>query len=437
MNSADSDGQPGEPKDPGGSIVSLRLVTSGKSVTLSSASKWRHAIQLGDLTPDTLVEVERGLAPPERHLGRSIGELTALFEEYGFRPPTEPSGSHPAEPAPGASQTKEALDVEQETAPTTRDQKPGSNEPAASAMALSVAGTTYPADRLDSWQDVAAVVSPGPGPVLPNRRKWKGGDKATRARAFRRDARRALSLMAAFLSLIASLAGTGPPVLLLTGCAMFAFWTWPRSRKQERLKLKAAVRSSKDEWRGLLKLWNSSASTQGYDRERSELYAAYQEVEAMERRRSAALVKLDDRSFQMHDHLSKFTVDHQRIPGIGPGRAAALRAAGYRTAADISAAIQFLPGFGPSLTASLQHWRASCEQTFVHEPRRSQKPAEIRRIDKGFAAEKARLSQPMYGAAGRLDEQRIRILASRAELLPKLVDAWDQYQTARLRLRAL
>jgi uncharacterized protein YecT (DUF1311 family) len=63
--------------------IAIIISGNGKSVRLGSPSKWRRAIQLGDLSPDTPVEViSAGVA---RHSSaRDVPELQALFESLGI-----------------------------------------------------------------------------------------------------------------------------------------------------------------------------------------------------------------------------------------------------------------------------------------------------------------------------------------------------------------
>lgn len=426
-----------QPTDTEG-LVSVRISTEGKSVTLSSISKWRRAVQLGDLAPDTLVDVDRSSGREASQRARDVPELADIFEAYGFKLEAEPMEAVVeqvvAVPEPIVATT--ALKLVPEDAslgPFPIERTPPLVLPVAPPQDIPSA----PPEKLNTWSEVLAVGKLDPIPLRPDQVKWTGGNKPLRARALRRDARRVAATSIGAVSMLWWLGTIDHPALPLMVTGVLSYWVWPKRNREAYRTLKSQVEKAKTEWELILKQWISTASSEAFDRLHAQISSAHNDLEGVEGRRKKALTELDDRSLQMREHLAKFPVDHTRISGVGQARANTLRANGFRTAADITSAVERLPGFGPSTSANLRVWRSICERSFVHNTRRSQDPAEIRRVDSRFSAERERLSKPMFGAAKRLYEVRLSTIATRSSLMPKLVSAWDQYNHLKLQLRAL
>ena len=70
-------------------VISIRA--QGGSVRLGTVGKWRKAIQIGDLTPDTLVEVDLPNGETETRRAGDLDPLAPLFAAAGFQSPTEAS----------------------------------------------------------------------------------------------------------------------------------------------------------------------------------------------------------------------------------------------------------------------------------------------------------------------------------------------------------
>jgi MFS family permease len=77
--------------------------SAGKLVRMSSATKWRRAIALGDLTRATPVEVEIGRQAQGVRLAGELAALKPIFNEYSPEPAPAPAETAP-DPAPERSE---------------------------------------------------------------------------------------------------------------------------------------------------------------------------------------------------------------------------------------------------------------------------------------------------------------------------------------------
>jgi DNA-binding helix-hairpin-helix protein with protein kinase domain len=92
--------------------------------------------------------------------------------------------------------------------------------------------------------------------------------------------------------------------------------------------------------------------------------------------RELRIIEKDRATQQLRLFLDSRFLTAYDIPQIGAGRKTLLASYGIETAADIDAAlIQQIPGFGPSLTASLVAWRLSMERQFKYDPAQAMPPA--------------------------------------------------------------
>lgn len=102
--------------------LALKIPGPGKFVTLSAPDKWRRAIQAGDLTPDTLVETDRGGALAGPLAAREVPELVRLFiQEHLLEGPEELATAPPVEAEEPAPDSPEAPPV---VAPPPRPTEP-------------------------------------------------------------------------------------------------------------------------------------------------------------------------------------------------------------------------------------------------------------------------------------------------------------------------
>jgi DNA-binding helix-hairpin-helix protein with protein kinase domain len=125
--------------------------------------------------------------------------------------------------------------------------------------------------------------------------------------------------------------------------------------------------------------------------ERASLENIKASIEALEQMRTAALQKLQDevRERQLEAHLESFYINDAKIKGIGPGRVSALLSNGIETAADLREhAMLSIPGFGPSLTASLVAWRNGVVGKFRFDPSKGVPQSEVQSIEIQFLQRK-------------------------------------------------
>lgn len=110
----------------------------------------------------------------------------------------------------------------------------------------------------------------------------------------------------------------------------------------------------------------------GFDAARDELRKMQREyTQTLPEREREALDQVDRTAAerQRQRHLQSCTIWRATIPGLGLVRKTTLRQFGIASAADVRAdLIERLPGFGPTLTASVLAWRDSCAASFRFDP---------------------------------------------------------------------
>jgi DNA-binding helix-hairpin-helix protein with protein kinase domain len=79
-------------------------------------------------------------------------------------------------------------------------------------------------------------------------------------------------------------------------------------------------------------------------------------------------------------------------------------------------AIGAIPGFGPSLTASLLDWRRSLERRFVYDPMKRIEPSDLDDPEDDLRVTQRRLEQTLRGGAAELRAIAQRIETRRKEL---------------------
>jgi len=423
-----------EEQVPKAAKLRIRFPIQGGEATLSGEQKWRRAIELGDLAPDTVVEALRGSEQTTGPASR-VAELIPLFIQCGFVVEAEPETEPETEPVPSAP-------VQERSGPGPADAKLWFEQdrfnverPVAAAKAVSggVTAETPPVKR-DSWEAIGKVADPGPDPDLPQRFEWVGPEDQLK-RALPRDIRRGGSLFLCGVALLLFIGDANPlwPILLMA--IAFAIWPWPPI--EAGLAARQSVRERRNAWNILLKEWRAKATRARYDAIMAQLRTAKQGLDALDRRRINMLTALDSRDNQLNEHLAGFVIEAGHIPGIGPSQVRVLKQIGYRTAADLSTILNVIAPLGERDTRALMGWRAGCAATFTYNPARSKEPERIRKIDNELRPERLRLEGPFEGAVRRLNVARAEIIAARAELQPRLRAAWFSLCEAKLARRAL
>jgi DNA-binding helix-hairpin-helix protein with protein kinase domain len=184
-------------------------------------------------------------------------------------------------------------------------------------------------------------------------------------------------------------------------------------------KARPPVGASRDPYQPLAARWKREAGDQAFRRKLHALEQTRAAYLALATRRLAATrqVVADPRQRQLRQFLDRYPLTDANLPGVGPGREAMLRSYGIETAADVTEeAIGAIPGFGPSLTASLLTWRRSIERRFVFDPRKPIDPSDVDDPEDDLRAAQRRLEQTLRGGAAELRTIVQRIETRRREL---------------------
>jgi DNA-binding helix-hairpin-helix protein with protein kinase domain len=179
------------------------------------------------------------------------------------------------------------------------------------------------------------------------------------------------------------------------------------------------VGPKRDRYKSLVARWKREAGDQAFRakvRELERARAAYLAVLARQQL-PARQAATDPRSRQLRRFLDRYLLADENLPGIGPGREATLRSYGIETAADVTEeAIGGIPGFGPSLTASVVAWRRSIERQFVFDPTKPGDPSDVDDPEDDLRTPQRRLEQTLRGGAAELRAIGQRIETRRREL---------------------
>jgi DNA-binding helix-hairpin-helix protein with protein kinase domain len=223
---------------------------------------------------------------------------------------------------------------------------------------------------------------------------------------------------------------------MVVSAAALALLMWPRARGPEGKRAVAEFRAAREAWAAVQREWSGRASVTPFDEARSQLETAKSAYDKLMAKRGRLLAELNQRSFQMDRHLSGILIRSAHIPGVGASRVTTLSAHGYRTAKDVNGGVQHLYGFGPATTQRLLQWRAHCERSLRYNPRLSEDPKEVARIDALVKPESDALTATLAAGPEELERLRARIIAAREELQPRLEAAWSTFAVAKLKRRA-
>ncbi len=208
--------------------------------------------------------------------------------------------------------------------------------------------------------------------------------------------------------------------IVAVGCLVVSF-NARQHRQQDPARQKALHErdAARQQLRELEQRWKAGAGNAVFIEQRSELERQRDTHQGLPERWRRTL---QEQSANARQHQLERFLDGQRIAGaaisnIGPGRKATLLSYGIETAADVTqSALLRVPGFGPTLTASLLSWRSTVEARFVFNPQRAIDPADALRIERDIASQRVLLEQSLQGGVPRLQRIVEQILATRKSL---------------------
>jgi DNA-binding helix-hairpin-helix protein with protein kinase domain len=124
---------------------------------------------------------------------------------------------------------------------------------------------------------------------------------------------------------------------------------------------------------------------------------------------------------QKQRYLGTHLVEDASVPGLGPHRKGSLKAAGIRSAADLTTQrINGVPGFGPGLVTALMQWKNACEAGFSFNSAIALSPQERDAVRTDFAKRRRELERTLAQAPDELDQWRKNAIARMAALKTSL-----------------
>jgi len=111
------------------------------------------------------------------------------------------------------------------------------------------------------------------------------------------------------------------------------------------------------------------------------------------------------REDQLYEFLDRYLIGDVKLPGIGPGRLAALRSFGIETAADLDPfRLQAVRGIGDTTIGELLKWRTGLESQFHYDPRQGVPPARRAQVVHKYIALKRQYEMRLREGAQQLRE---------------------------------
>ncbi len=281
-------------------------------------------------------------------------------------------------------------------------------------------------DLAREWQNVEAVIPPGPIPPLgPDRYPAIPEPLAPRLqrsltlRGYRLAAA-ALVTIAGLLLMIAEMV-TDPLVVLAGVLAVAVLYLAPDEISREKDRRRTALRSARylwDLWNGK---WVAEAGDAAFHKQLSHLRQQKMKYESIQREYTAGLARLEGtgRERQLEEFLRRWTVASCPLPRLDLARRNALIAAGVTTAAAITPrTLRAVPRIDSTLSADLLAWREKLEKSFLFDPA------------KGIGREGLQALVRQYQPQMRPVEREIRVGTIRLRRIR------DDIQKKRLTLRA-
>ena|SRR5438105_6753415 len=121
---------------------------------------------------------------------------------------------------------------------------------------------------------------------------------------------------------------------------------------------------------------------QQFGKKKAELQAAYNRYLRLNQEKREQLQHLEGnkRDLQLKEYLDRQLISDFKIDGIGPKRAAALKAYGIESGLDVTRHMS-VPGIGETTINFLLMWRYRSEMAFRFDPSKPVPVAEIRTVE--------------------------------------------------------
>ncbi len=288
------------------------------------------------------------------------------------------------------------------------------------------------------WRPIAAIRAPKKAaePItgvysLPPR------SRADRAHRLFRDVRRVVATGAGF-GVYSALGGSGHILPEIAAGAVVGALLWPRVTSARRKAANRAAADAKAAYDDVRLRWAAAASGQAFKTLRQRCVDAKAELEQLPAERARRLAALTAEAKQLEDFLDRFRIAQEKIPGIGPSRAATLASFGIETAWDVTGpAVKAIPGFGPATADKLLDWRSGKQSQFRFNPNYPTAAADIGAIERDISARRQALASVLR-AGPTLMQQALRESEQILETTGPLVkERWIDWGVAKRRLRDL
>ena len=187
--------------------------------------------------------------------------------------------------------------------------------------------------------------------------------------------------------------------------------------------------------------WKARSGPHQFEALRSELGKLKAEYDSLgaEGKRRIEEYTANRRSEQMRVFLEGFQIRRTKIAYIGPAKLAMLTSYGIETAADVSsAAVQNVPGFGPTNSKPLLEWRTGLERRFVYNS--SPTPADAiatNRIRAEVANRATKIKEELATGPDRLRKLAAAVQQMQSTADPALLHASNQSAQALADLECL
>jgi DNA-binding helix-hairpin-helix protein with protein kinase domain len=240
-------------------------------------------------------------------------------------------------------------------------------------------------DLRREWQKVEAIAPPGPLPALgpasffpPAKPIPPHIGRSLDLRSLRQIAGAAILVGYAVLALGGMISDELMvlPVLLIAA----VLFVLPCQADAEKRKRRAALESARYLWDLWYKKWKAEAGDAAFHAQLSRLRELRMKYESIERGYRNGLVALEQtaRERQQQAFLTRWSIDACTLSRVTPSLKITLRAAGVRTAADITLPkLRSIPQLDNTLTNELLGWREKMEKNFLFDPNLGVGEAEV------------------------------------------------------------
>jgi DNA-binding helix-hairpin-helix protein with protein kinase domain len=180
-----------------------------------------------------------------------------------------------------------------------------------------------------------------------------------------------------------------------------------------------AAREAESRLQNLRSSWQVEASGEEFNAKLEQLRTLTEEYRKLPEVRKQKVRELQRALYeiQLRRHLEQFDITSADIPHIKEGRQAMLSAYGIDDAADVTlSALEAVPGFGQFLVMQLITWRQSLEARFKFNPTRGIEPADVERVDRNIAKQRAEIEALLSEGPSELNAIRRRTIAARGRL---------------------